>query len=293
MVLFMYAMKTLIIAFDGLDKKLVEKFDLENLLQEENGSIDNKTGMSRIITSELFASFVTGKTHEDHGAKGLHYYDNGIFGSFIEKTVARPFVMQNIRGSHRLHSVLLSLFDVERRRYTKEDLKTDSLFEKIDNSRAMFVPGHSPDLFWETRCEGRPLKYGYGSQEYLEFWDTRTHRHRKESLMSEISFMSRPLLMCHFHKPDLHQHIYGDKDGKYDEEKLLKLYKETDKLAADIKERALETGYEQIIFMSDHGLPEGNDHNENAFYSSNKELFPEKTPKITDFHDRILQLVDE
>lgn len=286
--------KILVVAFDGLDSELVDKFDLEHVNLDYIGSVDNQTGMSRIMTSELFASFITGTNYEEHGVKGLQYYDNGFIGSLIERTVARPFIMQNIRGSHRLQDALLGLFQVKRRRYTKKDLEIESIFDKIENSRAMFVPGYNPDVFWETRCESKPLEYGYDKEKYLEFWDNRAYKHRKKTLFNELSIMSRPLLMCHFHRTDLHQHVYGDKSaGLYDEEKLYKLYKETDELAAKIKDKAIEAGYDTIIFMSDHGLPEdaGNkaSHNKNAYYSSNKKLF-EETPKITDFHDRIIEI---
>ena len=59
-----------------------------------------------------------------------------------------------------------------------------------------------------------------------------------------------------------------------------------DELAKKIKQKALQKGYERIIFMSDHGLPAEEGHNENAFYSSNKELFGEEKPHITDFYDK-------
>lgn len=284
-------MKTLIVAFDGLDSELVDEFGLENLVQEETGEINNTAGMSGIMTSELFASFVTGETYESHGAKGLQYYTRGLLGKLLKKVFTNSLLMNNIRGLTRLQEVLLSLFDVRRVRYGKEKLKTDTIFDRVENSRAMFVPGYNPDLFWKTKCESNPLEYGYDSDRYLKFWDNRSYEHRKKSLFSEISFMSRPLLMCHFHRVDIHQHVYGDKEaGTYDQDRLYKLYKETDELAGEIKEKALKSGYERIIFMSDHGLPaEDTAHNKNAFYSCNSEIFPDKTPKITEFYDLLLE----
>lgn len=78
-------------------------------------------------------------------------------------------------------------------------------------------------------------------------------------------------------------------------EKVKETYHEMDELAGEIIERAEENGFDTIIFMSDHGLPtvEEGGHNENAFYSCNHELFGDKTPHITDFHDRILQLTGD
>jgi hypothetical protein len=54
--------KTLIIAFDGLDYELIQEFGLETIPQREFGKIDNTTGITSIVTYELFASFITGKT---------------------------------------------------------------------------------------------------------------------------------------------------------------------------------------------------------------------------------------
>ena len=71
-----------------------------------------------------------------------------------------------------------------------------------------------------------------------------------------------------------------------------------DEWVSEVKEKALDKGYDKIIIMSDHGLPydknhDKEGHNLRAFYSCNEELFPDKTPKITDFHDKILELVEE
>lgn len=278
---------TLIIAFDGLDHELIQKFNLKHVVQEEFGTIDNEAGMSSIITSELFASFITGKTYKQHGIKGLFYYDGGKKGQIIDK-ITDPKLVQNIRGFHRLRKILMAATGVKKRRYTKEDLHVDTIFEKIDGSRAMFIPGYNPDKFWEMKCEATPLEYGYDIETYLEFWDNRSYEHRKRMLFRELDLMARPLLMCHFHRTDTYQHMYGDKEiDSYDEEKLLKLYQETDQLAKEIKEKAQEIGYDRIIFMSDHGLPSNHGHNINAFYSSNKPLFPDKTPKITDFAGKL------
>lgn len=78
-------------------------------------------------------------------------------------------------------------------------------------------------------------------------------------------------------------------------EKVEETYHEADRFAGEILEKAEENGFETVIFMSDHGLPdvEEGGHNENAFYSCNHELFGEETPHITDFHDKILELTSQ
>jgi len=97
------------------------------------------------------------------------------------------------------------------------------------------------------------------------------------------------LIMAHFHKPD-HIHHWFWEVGKMD--KVEETYHEMDELGAEIQQEADEEGFDTVLFMSDHGLPdvENGGHNENAFYSCNRELFGDKTPHITDFHDKILEL---
>lgn len=283
----------LVIAFDGLDKELIERFELENITQEEFGGIDNRTGIDTVSTSELFTSFITGVNHEEHGVTGLAFYLNDreeVIEKFISDDLAYEY-----RGFQRLRKTLKVIFGADdgMKRYRNEDWEYETLFRKIETSRGMFVPAYSTSVFFGSKMGTNPIQHGYSSEDALEIWDTREHTHRVNSLFNEMERIgSRPFLMCHFHRPDKHQHHYGDRSIEYDERKLKKLYRETDELAEDIKEKALAAGYDYVIFMSDHGLPTDEAHNENAFYSCNKELFGKKTPHITDFHDKILELAE-
>jgi hypothetical protein len=141
--------------------------------------------------------------------------------------------------------------------------------------------------------ETQPLIHRKSSEQTLNFWDTREYRYRKESLWREFKMIGhRPLVMIHFHRPDLYQHHYGEKRARFDETKLTKVYAETDSLANEILKKSQEAGHEKIIFMSDHGLLEGDSHNQNAFYSTNIDAFERKNSHITDFHDLILEIID-
>lgn len=65
-------MNCLVVAFDGLDHHLINRYGCDALREmEEFGTFDNHTGIHSVATSELFASFITGKTHVDHGVTGL------------------------------------------------------------------------------------------------------------------------------------------------------------------------------------------------------------------------------
>jgi hypothetical protein len=291
--------KILLVALDGLDKELIKEFDLEHVKQEEFGSIDNKTGISAQMTSELFTSFITGKNYEEHGVKGLQKDLNPKRQKIVDILAPESFAGK-IRGFDFLRRNLEKILGIDRRKYKKEDIEAKTLFEELENSRAMFVPGYNPSILWTMMGFGKPLKYGYTSSEILRMWDEQEYEYRKEELFSELEnpiLEPRDFLMCHFHRPDTHHHFFegaiknrGQADEDYGKSKLKKLYQETDQLAKEIKEKAEEKGYDYIIFMSDHGLPTENEHNENAFYSSNKKLFGDKTPKITDFHDKILDI---
>lgn len=168
------------------------------------------------------------------------------------------------------------------------------MFDKLDDSRAMFIPSYNPSPYWMIGAGLRLFNYGYSANEVADMWDSREFSFREKELFDELDsdiVLPRSLLMCHFHRPDIHQHLYGDKYiGNYDEEKLKRLYLEIDQLAGEIKDKALAKGYERIIFMSDHGLPSQHEHNENAFYSCNEELFGEEKPHITDFYNKIMEL---
>jgi hypothetical protein len=286
----------LVIAFDGLDKELIEKFNLQNVKQHEYGDIDNKTGMSIIKTGELFASFITGKTYEEHGVKGLRPVNIALKDRIIDKLFPTA-LLQNLRGATRLQDTLKTALNYRDTRADKHDLKTDTLFEEIENSKALFVPSYNRTPFSRAHGTGFELRNLLVEEKPSGYiWDLHEYPGRKEKLFRPINKWY-DFTMVHFHRPDAHQHFYGDKNigsghDLYDEEKLKKLYKETDELAGKILDY-FQDDYSYIIFMSDHGLPTEKAHNENAFYSCNKELFGDNTPKITEFHDKIIELTGE
>jgi hypothetical protein len=277
----------LVVAFDGLDKELIEEFELEHIKQKEFGSIDNKTDISTISTSELFASFITGKTHKKHGIKGLNY-QKGIKQK-LRSLLFPQTLLDRIRGATRLRNVFDALLDVEDIRPNKSHVETNTLFDKIKNSKADFIPSWNPSPYWQALTFTELREYDVNPKPLDYYWDTYEYSTRKSELFRPVKQWF-DFYMVHFHRPDAHQHFYGDKNlSTFDKDKLESLYNETDSLAEEIK-NFFEEDYDYIIFMSDHGLPTENEHNENAFYSCNKKLFRDKTPHITDFHDKILDI---
>jgi hypothetical protein len=277
----------LVVAFDGLDKNFIEKFGLENINQSEFGSIDNKTGTDEIMTSELFTSFITGYKSEVHGISGLKLPNSYAKDKLVDK-ISSPVLTDKVPGYYRLQKAVSEILDYKTYKPDKSDYDEETLFEKIINSKALFVPGYNPSWFWRINADLEPLREGATIDETAQHYE-REFEFRKRTLFEELE-NDYNFLMCHFHKIDTMQHLYGGQKGDYNEKKLRQYYEKLDDFAREIKQKA---DYDTIIFMSDHGMPdlETNQHNENAFYSCNHKLFGDKKPHITEFHDKILDLV--
>jgi predicted AlkP superfamily phosphohydrolase/phosphomutase len=274
----------LVVAFDGLDKSFIEEYNLENIQQEEFGSVENSEDVERIMTDELFPSFVTGRPTEEHGIR-----DRGKWNSEFLNKYERFLNPLNLLSVKRFFKVFPW---ISKDGVTLEDHDYDTIFDKIENSKSLFVPTVSPSITqkvnWEHATAVRnPV---LDMDEALEMIE-REFVWRKKVLMEEID-EEYDLLMCHFFYPDHMQHHY--QDWEMPDEKKKEVYQRMDETAEEIKEKA-EGKYEYIIFMSDHGFAskrEDEAHNRNAFYSSNVELFPNSELKITDFFDRFMDLVN-
>lgn len=274
----------LVVAFDGPDKELIDRYDCKHVKQQEYRSIDNNTNMSSIMTSELFASFITGETWKEHGVKGVTY-PNSVLKKKIVNNIDNTKISDIVPGYTRFINSLKAILDYKVEKYTKEDYEELTLFEVIENSRAMFVPSYEPSLFWLADSDlVNPLNKGFNLDEVARHYE-REFVYRKKKFFEEIESENRDLLMVHFHKPDIYQHLY-EEDGEENEGKLERMYAEIDALAGETK---TNSDYDYVIFMSDHGKPTQKEHNENAFYSSNQPLFNSK-PLITDFYDAILDI---
>jgi hypothetical protein len=276
----------LVIAIDGMDKEILERHGCNEFTEmEEYGSIDNHSGIEAISTCELFASFITGETHERHGIVSMREWNNDLldklknssFGDYI-------FRFQTVRRFAE------SLPGVVKELRSKEDLQVESLFDNVSNSRCMFVPSYCPETNFRMNkgpmalLADTPIGIEEAEQEVLK-----DQLARREMLFEELDGPPHSFAMCHFHMVDWLQHLHGD--WEIPESKTEEIYIRFNELAGEIKR---QSSYDTIIFMSDHGIVEEgeSEHNRNAFYSCNQELFGDETPHITDFHDEILERVE-
>lgn len=92
----------LVVAFDGLDKELIERFACSNLLEmKEYGSIDNSTKVKTIGTGELFISFQTEVTSQQHGINRIKKFSNPHIDALEYKLIKKlPY-------SHKTHTCTL------------------------------------------------------------------------------------------------------------------------------------------------------------------------------------------
>jgi hypothetical protein len=277
----------LVVAFDGMDKELVEEFSPSNIIQEEFGSIDNSTGISKRMTSELFASFITGKTYESHGVKGLSKPDKKWKEDFLNSKIV-DYARNNVRGFHRVHQTLKAALRYNSYHYTKDDIQEKTLFDEINASLPLYVPSYNPDPYWSA---GIPHKFfnNLPNQEAINSArrDTQRRLHFGSS-NSPAFFDITPefwdFIMLHLHDPDVFHDTYT---GDLEEE-----YNRLDEIAGQILEFIPDSW--TVIFMSDHGkmMNEKFEHNTNAFYSCNKELFSTEEPKITDFYQKLKSITE-
>lgn len=271
----------ILVAFDGMDYKLIQEYGLENITQQEFGRIDNNTDVCSRYTSELFASLITGESHERHGIKKLMRTDrfwparHGLVPSYLSR---------NIRGfwplKHGLKSLSKKLIRAEKRnlnhKYDRTDLRCRTLFDRVECAKPPFVPSYNPDPRWQV---GLPHKISEIDTEKVRKYTEKLTESRLNDFW-DLSFEFWDLVMLHLHDPDPMQDLGL---GSYMQD-----YERLDSIAADIAQNFSDD--RTIIFLSDHGRMEHAEHNKQAFYSCNKELFRDKTPHITDFHDKILEL---
>jgi hypothetical protein len=269
----------LVVAFDGADKEKIDEMDLNNLEQKEYGTIDNNTGVFKRSTTELFTSFITGETYEEHGVKGLARWNNKSL-SGLENFAEGFWVLRKFKGLR--NSFYEQFTPFTRVGYDREFYPHDTLFEKIEKSKWLDVPGYKPTL---KKGDFALQEHGISEAERQQNVIAEYKRDKLLALVEE----DYDFIMAHFHKIDHFHHWFWEVGN---EEKAWEAYREADDYAGKVKNKALENGFDYVIFMSDHGFPTESQHNENAFYSCNKELFEGDVPHITEFHDKILELVD-
>lgn len=275
----------LVVAFDGMDYELIQEFGLESVKQKEFGTIDNDTGIKYRYTSELFASFISGTTSEEHGIVRLLRSDKS---KIMREGIIPDYLVRNYKGFWRLNHYIEQLLtkfidteDLDDFKYSKRDLNSKTLFDEINLSKPLFIPSYNPDPRWQLEIPHKVASLREREREDVRKYSKKLTDSRLNDFYN-LSFDFWDFIMLHLHDPDGVQDL---ELGGYKQD-----YERLDKIAQEIVENFSDEWV--IIFMSDHGLMQEKEHNENAFYSCNQELFGAETPHITDFHDKILDITE-
>jgi hypothetical protein len=265
----------LIVAFDGADHDLIQRFGCENLQQVEFGRIDNHSHVNNVVTSELFASFLTGKPTDVHGIEGLRRWPDTRRGRLMERMSFLPAPAHN--GFRRL-------LDAQQRTYYCADLEHETFLDAVENTRSINFPAYDKQTLHDRIWTGLSL---YDDLDLTDTDSRAEYFYRRRELLRHLQY-AFDVLACHFIRLDTIQHIH--EESAWDDPSILKpYYAMIDALAGEIRAEADE--YDYVLFMSDHGRPEGKEHNHNAFYSVNEPLNLGQ-PSLVEFHDLVLELLE-
>ncbi|PSG99729.1 MAG: hypothetical protein BRC28_03240 [Nanohaloarchaea archaeon SW_4_43_9] len=270
--------RMLVVGFDGLDYQKIKRYDCENLMLESFGKLDLEN--LPLKTPLLWSSMITGVRPEEHGIDSMLKFKGEKVRKYDEwlKKVFNRFGWSALKLRE---TVMHYLFDSSISAPTKENMKVDSIFEKVADSKPLDVPGHShyPYIAGKMNVNAVYKKYPPVSRDRVVRDVEAEHLYRKKQLFENIG--EHKLVMQHLHYPDWIQHIYSkeEKDGE--------VYNEMNELAGEILEEADDDTL--VVFCSDHGLANGG-HRDEAFYSVNTEI--EEPVKITDILFRLLERVE-
>lgn len=310
-----HSKKVLIVALDGLEYDLVEKFDLKNLKQVEYGKVD-LSQFSVLSTPTIWASFITGLPPEKHEVKIGRVWNNPFVQLLYERflLLSNNLGLQTITGGRgktifdllrfklKQHTLLIDPNKMtlhDKNRYRKRGIKT--IFDIVDKSIPLDIPTYDTrDEFQGRLKDLRASLRSMGIMEGIELRHVIDNPRLEKSFEEKFiwkSFSSMRkrcfkalesdwrLIMAYFRYADPLGHLF-----RSDLTKMWEGYNMADEIIADLKSRVNEEDT-LLLVVSDHGMkPLGRYgiHSDHAFYSTNKKLGLEN-PKITDFFHLILK----
>jgi len=278
----------LILAYDGLEVSLVERWNFENLMQKCYG-VHYVGFLSRLYTPIIWSCFLTGRNVEEHG------YD-------IEG-------LKRKRASDALHPLLRPLYRL-RRCLPARKLGLRRLLVRLGLARhspPSRMPGNlARTTFLEIlrrrglRCHAIEVP-GY-NEERNEFFRGALDRRdidgrrlvelalreseRRVKLAMRLLDEDVDVLMLYLFVPDIIHHL--DRGSIHDTLRLHRAYWLCDRWTAQLKEHM---GDGVCLIVSDHGFSRKTGyHTEYGFWSLNIDP-PFKPRTVLDFHKLVLKLV--
>jgi hypothetical protein len=295
-------MNVLTVMFGGVDLHYLERFDCRNLMQAQYGGIEvDELWQTRDVSTQITSQLITGHDWRTSGVTGRKRYTDPQV-EWLEKHVIRPRTYRKpfVHGLEVRTRPLREGFyrtlrpRLEKRNYLREDLQVPTLFEKIPDSQALYVPAYNPEPSWalgRNILDPRRLpEFGEaGAVDLAEknfAWRSRKYR---EALAGE----PRQFFMAQFQILDSYQHLYLVYAEEPNLEKVEEIYRRVDAFAGEICDLAAGT-YDLVMFCSENGaansLP-GRTHYNRPFYSLSKPMDLGGRTNMRDFHDHLLSWV--
>jgi len=263
-------MRVFSLLLDGLDHRLVEKWNLKELKQARHGVYEALIcpKYRQPYTPQVWASFITGKNVEVD--------DWWTYGKVLDQIINALKKIPWIRGK----GWILRKLGIKKRVVNKMDLRTKTIFDVVKPSIALFIPAYNEPSGFHYELNEALSK---GLKEYEEkIWEI--HYRRVKETLKQIRG-DWLLFMAWFDLADLLGHIHIAKRPP----KLWKAYLALDILATIIRENLPEDTL--LLIVSDHGIEATGDHSRYGFYSINRDLEFFKPKKITDFYDLIMHAI--
>lgn len=291
-------MDVLTVVFGGVDTTYLNEDNHQNLVQETSGQVQvDELWRERDVATQITSQLITGESWRETGITGRKKYLNEQV-EYIEKELIRSILprsgylgwFENQTRPFR-EGIYGSLgFDTSTQNYTKSDLKTTTVFDKISDSKAIYVPCYNPEPSWAIRRNIlNPTTYpDFGEEGAVDLAEKNLSWRKKK--LFEHSGSEHSFLMTQFQYLDSIQHLYLAYSDKPEE--VRKAYKRMDTLAGEIKSEF--DSYDLILFVSDNGTPTSDPsrtHHNRPFYSVNVDLDLPELINMRDFFDLINEWV--
>lgn len=247
----------------------------------------------RDVASQITAQFLTGTTWQTNGVRDRkvkrHTYSSKFIGALERGPLARVD-----KGRDKRHGIYKAMRwgDTVERDYLAVDIECPTLFDLVDDSKAVCVPSYNPEP--GTALDRNildPRRHpDLGFQGALDLRE-KNYLWRSSILMEALrNDPTHSLLVGQIQYIDSTQHLYLDYAEPPDMEEVEAAYWRMDGLAGKILESA-EGKYDRILFFSDNGAARKDGfrptHFNRPFYSVNASLGLER-PNIRGFFFHVL-----
>lgn len=292
----------ILLAFDGLSKNDVDdQWVLDQFQKEYYSSID--LGKRPFyFTSELFTDLYTGFRHSEHGIRALKKMTEGRFG--INPTNFELWLQENLNPlffytKNLREGFYKAVLDSHRVKWERQDIQMPTIFMEFDNIHQ----GQMPVWDWRKAAPFHHMEKEYNTtqkcDEHIED-EWQKSRNKFWSNVEQVPWNSEDnqVYVHHFHYIDWLEHLYREKpehDDREWQDYWEDIMRDPWYSAAEFAEKVEEWASErdiEVVFMSDHGVPEkGIGHRPNPFISTdNTELFDE-SPTLQEINYVLMKIL--